>query len=159
MPLALPVDEDKPGVSMPPPLYFVLPLLVLLGVEWFAPTRTLPRPWSWLFGISFVVLGIVLNMAGAMTQRRAGTDFLPDHPSTKIVSTGVYSWTRNPMYLGFALITAGLALLANSWWALAAVPVGAILVQTQVIVREERYLERKFGAEYVNYKTRVRSWL
>ncbi|MFA5862769.1 MAG: isoprenylcysteine carboxylmethyltransferase family protein, partial [Candidatus Thermoplasmatota archaeon] len=87
------------------------------------------------------------------------TDFRPDRPSTKIVSHGVYARTRNPIYVGFALITAGVAFLADSLWALAAVPIGLALIHAFVVVREERYLERKFGEEYLAYKRLVRRWL
>lgn len=159
MPAVMPSQEDRPGVDMPPPLYFVGPLVACLLIEAFVPTRILAHPWGWIVGAVLLLAGLALAIAAARTQRRAGTDFRPDRPSTRIVSHGVYGRTRNPIYLGFALATTGIALLANSLWALAAVPIGIALVQTFVIAREERYLERKFGEEYLAYKRRVRRWL
>lgn len=158
-PAVLPPDEDRPGVPFPPPLGFVVPFLVLLAPEWLWPTSLLDAPWRWAVGGVLVAAGVALDVAGAVTQRRAGTDFLPDRPSTRIVSHGVYAWTRNPMYVGFVLWTAGLAVLVGSLWALAAVPVGIVSVDRLVIAREERYLARKFGDEYLSYKARVRRWL
>jgi protein-S-isoprenylcysteine O-methyltransferase Ste14 len=63
------------------------------------------------------------------------------------------------MYVGFALWTLGLAILVDSAWMLLAVPIGLVLIDRIVIAREERYLERKFGDEYLNYKRRVRRWI
>lgn len=155
----LPPGEDKPGVPAPPPLFFVVPFLLLWALERVAPTRLLPAPWRLLAGGLLFAAGIALVLAGAATQRRAGTDFLPDRPSTRIVQHGVYGWTRNPMYLGFALATGGGAFLVDSAWALLAVPLGILLVDRLVVAREERYLARKFGDEYFDYRRRVRRWL
>jgi protein-S-isoprenylcysteine O-methyltransferase Ste14 len=88
-----------------------------------------------------------------------GTNVQPSQPSTSLVSTGLYRISRNPMYLGMALLYAGLALLLESIVALILLPVVLVIIQTQVIVREERYLEARFGDDYVAYKGRVRRWL
>ena len=156
---ALAPEEDKPGVPAPPPLLFLVPFLALWALDLLWPTSLLPSPWRWVAGALLLAAGVALAAAGATTQTRAGTDYNPWRPSKRVVDHGVYARTRNPMYLGFALATAGLAVLASTAWGLLAVPLGVILVQTLVIVREERYLERKFGAEYVDYKRRVRRWL
>lgn len=155
----LPPEEDKPGVPAPPPLLFLVPFLALWAVDLAAPTSLLPSPWRWLVGSLLLAAGVGLAVAGAATQTRAGTDFNPWSPSKRVVDHGVYARTRNPMYLGFAVATAGLAVLASTAWGLLAAPVGVVLVQRLVIVREERYLERKFGEEYLAYKRRVRRWL
>ena len=84
---------------------------------------------------------------------------IPFNPSTRIVVHGLYRFTRNPMYIGFALWTLGLAILVDSAWMLLAVPIGLVLIDRFVITREERYLERKFGEEYLDYKRRVRRWI
>lgn len=152
-------EQDKPGVPFPPPFSFLAPFLLLMGAEWLLPTSFGPAPWRWLAGALLLAAGLAMSASGAVTQRRAGTDFLPDRPSTKVVTHGVYAWTRNPMYLGFILLTTGLAVLLDSLWGLAAVPIGILVIDRLVIVREERYLERKFGEEYLSYKRRVRRWL
>lgn len=159
MPAELPPEEDKPGVPMAPPLFFAIPLAVALALEWLLPTALALGAWRWVLGGILVALGLALDVTGFLTQRRAGTDPIPFRPSTKIVAHGPYRFTRNPMYVGFALWTLGLAVLLDSGWGLLAALAGLVLVDRLVVVREERYLERKFGEEYLAYKRRVRRWL
>lgn len=159
MPSELPPEEDRPGVPIAPPLLFVLPIMALLALEWFVPTTFVHGAVRWTVGVLLLVAGVALNVIGFVTQKRAGTDPIPFNPSTRIVSHGLYRFTRNPMYIGFALWTLGLAILCNSIWTLLAAPVGLVLVDRLVVVREERYLERKFGDEYLSYKRRVRRWI
>ena len=159
MPAELPPEKDHPGLPIPPPLLFVLPILASLALEWFVPTSFVHGAFRWLLGALIFVAGIALAGGGFIAQKRAGTDPIPYKPSTRIVAQGVYRFTRNPMYLGFALCTLGLAILVDSGWMLLAVPIGLILIDRIVITREERYLERKFGEEYLSYKRRVRRWI
>ncbi len=159
MAVELPPNEDRPGIVIPPPLLFVVPLVAAFFADKLAPTGFVHGPFRWIVGSLLVLAGLALNIAGFVTQRRAGTDPIPFHPTTAIVSHGVYRFSRNPMYLGFGLWTLGTALLMNSVWMLLAVPIGLVLTDRFVIAREERYLERKFGDEYLSYKRRVRRWL
>src|SRR2546426_2742279 len=159
MPSELPAEEDRPGVPIAPPLLFVLPILASLALEWFVPTSFVDGVFRWILGALIVVTGLALNVVGFITQKRAGTDPIPFNPSTRIVAHGLYRFSRNPMYIGFALCTLGVAILVNSAWIMLAVPVGLILIDRIVITREERYLERKFGEEYLTYKRRVRRWV
>ena len=80
-------------------------------------------------------------------------------PTTSLVFTGPYRWTRNPMYLAMLLLYIGIALLFDIVWALVLTPLVMLLVVRLVIRREERYLEGKFGEEYRQYKGRVRRWI
>lgn len=159
MPNELPPAHDRPGVPIAPPLLFVIPLLVFGVLEWLFPTGFAQGPVRWICGAFFFVLGVAFNVAGFVTQRRAGTDPIPFNPTTRIVSHGLYRFSRNPMYIGFALWTFGLAILFDSVWLLLAVPIGLVLTDLLIVRREEAYLERKFGNEYVAYKQRVRRWL
>lgn len=155
----LPPEEDRPGVPAPPPLLVAVPLALLLALDLAWPTTLRMGIWRFVVGGVLVILGVAWVAMGARTQTRAGTEFLPDRPSTRIVTHGVYGATRNPMYLGFVLAGIGVAVLADSWWGLLGAVAGALLLDRLVIVREERYLERKFGEEYLAYKRRVRRWL
>jgi protein-S-isoprenylcysteine O-methyltransferase Ste14 len=159
MPSAPPPEEDRPGVPIAPPLLFVFPILALLAVEWLVPTSFVHGTLRWILGTLAFAAGVALNVGGFITQKRAGTDPIPFNPSTCIVSHGLYRFTRNPMYVGFVLWTLGLALLADSAWMLLAVPIGLVLIDRIVVTREERYLERKFGGRYLDYKRRVRRWI
>jgi protein-S-isoprenylcysteine O-methyltransferase Ste14 len=159
VPINLPPEEDRPGVPIAPPLLFVLPMLASLALEWFVPTSFVHGAFRSILGATFLVAGLVLNVGGFVTQKRAGTDPIPFNPSTCIVSHGPYRFSRNPMYVGLAFCTLGIAFLVNSAWMLVAVPIGLFLIDRLVITREERYLERKFGEEYLIYKRRVRRWI
>lgn len=100
-----------------------------------------------------------MMLAAAGLFRQLGTNVPPSQPTTLIATTGPYRWTRNPMYLGMALVYAGLAIGFDGPIALALLPLVLIAIQTQVIAREERYLEAKFGDDYRRYKAGVRRWL
>ncbi len=84
---------------------------------------------------------------------------MPWRPTTALVVGGPFRFTRNPMYLGTTLLYIGIAILAQALWALVLLPFVLMIVQRGVIEREERYLEGKFGADYLRYKQRVRRWL
>ena len=114
----LPPEEDRPGVPIAPPLLFVLPILASLAFEWFVLTSFVHGAVRWTLGELFFGAGIALNIGGFITQKSAGTDPIPFNPSTRIVAHGLYRFTRNPMYIGFALWTLGLAILA--------VPIGLV---------------------------------
>ena len=159
MPSDLPLEEDRPGVPIAPPLVFVLPIVASLVMEWLVPTTFTQGVFRWNLGAIFFVAGLALNIAGFVTQKRAGTDPIPLNPSSRIVAHGPYRFSRNPMYIGLALWTLGLAFLVDCAWMLLAVPIGLVVIDGLVITREERYLERKFGEEYLSYKRRVRRWI
>jgi protein-S-isoprenylcysteine O-methyltransferase Ste14 len=159
MPAELPPEEDRPGIPIAPPLLFVFPILASLVLEWLVPTNFVHGMFRWILGAPILIAGIALSVGGFITQKRAGTDPIPFNPSTRIVAHGIYRFTRNPMYIGFALLTLGLAILVDSAWMLLAVPIGLALIDRIVITREERYLERKFGVEYLSYQRRVRRWI
>ena len=79
--------------------------------------------------------------------------------ASSLQTTGIYSVSRNPMYLSLLLIYTGLAFLIGNWWNIILLPLLFLVVQEYVIKREEKYLERRFGQEYLNYKLKVRRWL
>ena len=89
----------------------------------------------------------------------AGTPTNPYKPVSNLATDGPFRYTRNPAYLSLTMVYAGVAFLARAPWALALLPVALGVIRRGVIEREERYLERKFGAEYVSYKARVRRWI
>ena len=151
--------ETSAGVVAPPPLIFTLGLAAGFGLEALLPGTHVPDALRWPLGALLVLAGAALNASFVARFRRAGTRIEPWEPTTAIVTDGPYRFTRNPGYLGMALISAGIALLADALWPLAALAVTIAVIDRGVIVREERYLERLFGAEYVAYKARVRRWL
>ena len=107
-----------------------------------------------LFAIGGVIAGTAIRQF-----RRAGTDFKTHRPSTAIVTGGLYRHSRNPIYIALALAYAGIAVAADGLWAMALLVPTLVVVHHGVIAREERYLEGKFGDEYLRYKASVRRWL
>jgi protein-S-isoprenylcysteine O-methyltransferase Ste14 len=106
-----------------------------------------------------IVVGAALARAFFRAFTRASTPVSPYSTPRRLVTSGPYRISRNPGYLGMALAYAGIAVIAESLWALTILAVVLAVVDRGVIAREERYLERKFGAEYVLYRSRVRRWL
>lgn len=148
---------DAPKIGFPPPLVYLGFLLLGPLIGRFV---AVPRLWlPWPIGAVLAIAGLALVGTAIGLFRKAGENPRPWTPSKGIVETGLYRYTRNPMYLGMAIAQAGLAMLIGSWVALALVPVAMIIIQTQVIAREEDYLGRTFGENYLSYKRRVRRWL
>ncbi len=84
---------------------------------------------------------------------------IPTKPATSLETSGIYSFSRNPMYLELLLIYIGLAFLFGNWWTFILVPILIILVNKLIIIKEERYLERSFGPAYIDYRKKVRRWI
>ena len=150
---------DNPGVVAPPPLIYAVALAAGLLANRLRPTPLLPGALSKVLGWPLVAGGISLGLWGFREMRRAGTNVDPYHPTTAIVEAGPYAFTRNPLYVGMALIYFGKSARANALPAALLLPVVLHLVDRGVIKREERYLEGKFGEEYLQYKGRVRRWI
>ena len=113
-----------------------------------------------------ISISIVLTLAGVALMasamglfKKAGTAIPPWEPTTALVTTGVYRFSRNPIYLSVVLIYVGLSLLFAWGWALLLLVPVLVILQLAVIRREEAYLERKFGASYLRYRESVRRWL
>jgi protein-S-isoprenylcysteine O-methyltransferase Ste14 len=151
--------SDTAGVIAPPPLIYLSALAVGFGVDAAIGKGSLPLPVRVPVGGASIIAGVGLLGSFLQAFRRAQTPVDPYTPSQAIVTDGPYRLTRNPAYLGMALTYAGLALVANAPWALVPLPVAIAVIDRGVIAREERYLEGKFGATYVDYKRRVRRWI
>jgi len=110
-------------------------------------------------GASLVVVAILLFSYSVAKFRAAGTPVPARKPTTVIVRTGPYRFSRNPIYLAFSLLQLGIAIWVDSLWLLVTLVGAVALVHYVVIPREEQYLERRFGARYLDYKASVRRWL
>ncbi|MEI6429117.1 MAG: isoprenylcysteine carboxylmethyltransferase family protein [Pseudanabaena sp. ELA607] len=150
---------DKPGVIAFPPALYGVTLAIGVGLSFFFPVSFLP------LSISLPLAALVLIAAGWFsisafrTMTRAQTAIDPEKPATAIVSDGAFRFSRNPLYLSLTLLYIGIGLLLNAVWAFALLLPLLAVVQIGVIQREEIYLERKFGDEYLRYKSQVHRWL
>lgn len=146
------------GVVAPPPLLYAVPLAIGLLLQRWHPLPILSSGGTTLVGMLLVLCGFV--GAPAITAfRRASTSPKPWVPSTALVTSGPYRFTRNPMYLGFTLMYLGVAVWANAAWPLLFLPVVLIAMHYGVILREEAYMAGRFGVEYEQYRARVRRWV
>ena len=150
--------RDSAGVIAPPPLIFLAGLGLGLALDWRWPLPLVPPALTWL-GLAIVVVAGVLVGWAIQTMRAAHTRIEPWQPTTAICAGGPYAWTRNPMYVGMLLLYIGLAVFLNSAWVLAVLPLVLVVMTWGVVRREERYLERKFGSVYLDYKASVRRWV
>ena len=156
----MPSDErDDPGIKVPPPLIYLLPLVLGLVLDTRARVPFLPRGVARALGWPLVVGGAALNRWFLRTIREADVPIRTDRPVPRLTTEGPFRHSRNPSYLALAMIYAGIAALRNSLWAALLLPLVVYVIRREVIGREERYLERAFGEEYLAYKARVRRWV
>ena len=151
--------NDKPGVIMLPPVLYGIGLLAILAARWSWPLPIAESSLPFWIGISLLAVGGAFGIWGQMLMSAAGTNVSPARPTTAVVMSGPFRISRNPLYLALNLAFLGLTLAMNSWWGVVALAVLLPLMHFGVILREERYLERKFGESYLRYKARVRRYL
>ncbi|RWN31685.1 isoprenylcysteine carboxylmethyltransferase family protein [Mesorhizobium sp.] len=155
-------DTGTAGVIARPILFFPAAILVGLALD-----RLLPLPFAipeadeaaWVVAGFLILIGLGLFAAGVRNFSRAATPLPTNLPARVLVTTGIYRWTRNPIYLGFFLMYGGIGVAAQSPWVLILTLPLAMTVRYGVVAREEAYLERRFGDAYRDYKQRVRRWL
>lgn len=151
--------SDHPGVLLPPPLLYAGAFAAAwaLHARWpaplFAHTAAL---WA---GAALLVLGVALNLWGACSMLRTRTPINPYRPVTGIVESGAFRISRNPLYVGLDLMLAGALAVLNSAWGVPALALVLLVMHHGVILREERYLERRFGEPYRRYRAAVRRYL
>ncbi len=155
-----PTDKDHPGVIAFPPLIW-LACAVISGVaqHFFFPSPMMKEEVSLPLGIALASLaGSLLIWAGSVLKM-AGTNVNPSQPALTIVRSGPYRFTRNPMYLSLCLLQLSLGFFLNDWIGLLFVVPLALVLHYGVILREEKYLEAKFGDSYLALKRNVRRWI
>jgi protein-S-isoprenylcysteine O-methyltransferase Ste14 len=142
-----------------PPLIYLASIVVGLAFQWMWPRPLLSGVALGPLGVALVVVSILVLGASVRRFRAAGTPVPARKPTTTIVRTGPYRFSRNPIYLGFSLLHLGIAMWVNSWWLVATLAAAVAIIHYVVIPEEERYLEAKFGTAYLDYKVSVRRWL
>lgn len=151
-------EVANPGIIRPPWVYLgAIALGLLLHFTWtirlISPTVSVP------LGVSVVLVAIALFLYAVRTLLTVGTPVQGNRPTTTIVCTGPYRYSRNPIYLSFSLFQFGIACWVNSLWLLVTFMPAVALMSFVVIPREEHYLESRFPSDYLPYKASVRRWL
>ncbi len=155
-------QKDSPGIHkfVHPPILalgFII-LGVLLG-KFIPVLPALAATPLRLAGMPIVLIGLLIGFSGFSAILRANTTLNPHGTVTSVVTSGIYRFTRNPMYLGFMFMVIGFPLANGTLWGLILAPFFVLTMNRLVIEKEEAYLEKKFGDAYTSFKRRVRRWL
>lgn len=147
------------GIVAPPPLIYLAALAIGFGLDALLPSGSFPHLLRGVLGWVLLAAGLSLMAWFVAALRGRGTPVDPYRPTTAVVTTGPYRFSRNPGYLGMTVTSTGIILLADAPWALLPLLCAVLIIERGVIVREERYLEQRFGSEYVAYKAGTRRWI
>ncbi len=147
--------------KIPPPAVTIAVAVIIWGISRLAPQVSLPLGVHWVLTLVLVAAGVACSVAGVLSFRGARTTLNPTKPeeASSLVRSGIYRFTRNPMYLGLSLILVAWAVFLSSAWGLLGVAAFVLFMSRFQIAPEERALSRLFGSEFESYKARVRRWL
>lgn len=151
--------SDRAGVIAFPPMLYGSTLVLGLLLSYLFPTPLLRAPLVLSLGAILTIIGVSTLLLAFRGMIQHQTTIHPNGATTAIVSTGIYRYSRNPMYLSLTLIYVAVSVMANAWWGLLLLVPLLMVVQRGIVEREEQYLIRKFGDEYRRYQTQVRRWL
>lgn len=154
-------EKDRPTISpmVHPPIVALIFIVIAYVLGRLFPFPV-PAPVMIRYvGLFLTFLGFLLGIGAFLEFRRARTTVDPHGSAKQVVTSGIYRFTRNPIYLGFLLMVIGLPLNSGSYWGIVMVPFYILLMNHLVIEHEEAYLEKKFGRTYTSYKDQVRRWL
>ncbi|MBN1449714.1 MAG: isoprenylcysteine carboxylmethyltransferase family protein [Anaerolineales bacterium] len=141
-----------------PPTYLLIAIIAMLAFHFIFPVAWIvPSLWN-LIGLVFLVSGVIMNLIADKTFHQAGTTVKPFEESEMLVTDGVFKISRNPMYLGFVLILAGVAIFLRSLSPILVIFAFVALITNSFIKAEERMLAEKFGSSWEQYKLKTRRW-
>ncbi|MBW9270954.1 MAG: isoprenylcysteine carboxylmethyltransferase family protein [Candidatus Thiodiazotropha sp. (ex. Lucinisca nassula)] len=152
-------SEDHVDVIMPPPVIHIVSIGLGGVIGNYVP---MPLPhWvvlQWI-GVMLSLAAIAITLWGMGEFRASRNPVAPIRPVNRLMVSGPYRFTRNPLYLSLILLQLGLALVfRNGWMVVLLLPV-VVIVHYYVVIREEAYLLRRFGSDYQTYQARVRRWI
>jgi protein-S-isoprenylcysteine O-methyltransferase Ste14 len=155
-------EKDGAAVRIIPPLVPLLTILAGVGLNRLWPldvAAVLPAPQRyWIGGIAVAAAFATLGAWPVVLFRKSGQSEVPWTPTSRIIAYGPYRYTRNPMYLMMVCVCVGVAVIVANIWILLLTPLCALVLHRFAILPEEAYLERKFGRDYLAYKSSVRRW-
>jgi protein-S-isoprenylcysteine O-methyltransferase Ste14 len=156
------VTKDSPGVYVPPPLVYAACFLLSFLLQGYFTIRAaffFHSKAANITGIMLIICAFLLAIPALRQFFKTKNTIILIKPASSLQTTGIYSLSRNPMYLSLLLMYLGMAFIFGNWWTIFLVPLLVILVTYRIILPEERYLGRAFGEEYATYKTKVRRWI
>ncbi len=157
---------DAPAVTrgarvfpIPPPAYYGAAFASGMFLQGAVPLNMPGRPASVVVGAVILVAGLALDAACVSAVISHRTTIVPHRSVAKLITSGIYRFSRNPMYTGLAIMVAGGALVADTWWPLVLLPLALLAVRQLVVKPEEAYLAERYGSMYADYRLRTRRWL
>lgn len=150
--------DDHPDVIFFPPMILGTTVVLACMLQWLLPLgqlASIDQTWRIVGACAVMLAGLALAVAGRRTLVRLGTNVSPLRPTTALATSGVYKWTRNPLYTGGTLVMFGIALAFALDWLVLLIPPSVLVLHLGVVTREEQYLEQKFGDSYRHYKASV----
>jgi len=153
--------KNHPGVYIPPPIIYALIFLLSLLLQKLFPISALffKTRVAAVLGYLFVTFSIIFSSPAIVKFIRSKNTLITIKPANSLQTGGIYTITRNPMYLGLLFLYTGIAFFAGNLWTFILIPVVVIIITTYVIGREEKYLLDAFGQDYTSYKIKVRRWI
>ncbi|MGQ2902718.1 MAG: methyltransferase family protein [Neoaquamicrobium sediminum] len=154
--------ETRPNTLPWPPIVYVAAVAAAIVLNSLVPLPWIPGPLGeLLFAVGWLVVGgaLAIDITAMRTMARAKTTIMPHRGSDHLVTSGPFSFTRNPIYLGNTMLMIGIGLIAGIVWFILLAPVAAFVTQKLAIEREERHLEMRFGKKYRDYAKKVRRWI
>jgi protein-S-isoprenylcysteine O-methyltransferase Ste14 len=153
--------KKHPGVYIPPPLIYAAFFMLSFFVQKLLPLNNVALHFTAVkaIGALLIVLYLLLFISALRRFILSKNTLVTIKPAHSLETSGIYSFTRNPMYLSLICLYSGLAVFFGNWWTLIFLPLLVMVVQWYVIRREEQYLQQAFGSFYNDYKSKVRRWI
>ncbi len=155
------ISKDNPGVYLPPPLIYVLFFFLSVLLQ-----RKLPIPFTWhdtllaeIVGWGFIVLYLIFFLPAVRQFILSKNTLVTIRPANALQKSGIYSVSRNPMYLSLLFLYSGIAMFKGNPWTMIEIPLLMATIQGYVIKKEEQYLLRRFNVEFEEYMKNVRRWI
>ncbi len=150
---------DRANVLASPTMIFAGVLVLGFGLDMIWPAAFLPEGWGFPLGLIVIFAAVNIKLFAVREMVRVKTNLDIRKPATDIATSGLYSVSRNPLYIGMILLNTGIGCIVNSLWIFLLSAGLAVTLQKGVIEPEETYLEQKFGEKYLRYKAKVRRWI
>lgn len=154
-------QKDHPNINknVNPPIVALIYIIIAILLGKFVQIPFAVPVFLSNIGFALTFIGFLLGVGAFIEFRKARTTLDPHGSVKSLVVSGVYGFTRNPIYLGFLLMVIGLPLNSGIYWGFLMAPFYTVTMNRLVVEREEAYLEKKFNEQYTGYKSRVRRWL
>ncbi|MBV6449617.1 MAG: hypothetical protein MHPDNHAH_00329 [Anaerolineales bacterium] len=151
--------KDHADVKIHPPVLLVIHIAVAWLLGKFISLPIVVSPMIQNVGLALAGIGFLCGLLALYAFMKARTTLNPHGSVSSVVSTGIYRFTRNPIYLGMVLMLIGFPLAFGNVWGIPLTLTFVPLMNKLVIEREEAYLAKKFGEGYTGYQSRVKRWL